>query len=139
MFRVPLIVSVMTLTGCGETLDTTYADFQLARAEGAVERGWIPGWTPRTAVNIFESHKIDTGESMLAASYDESERLDWRENCEQVGPFDLPQPPFRRDWWPSDVPASAFSTYRHVFLQCGDASYAAFGQGEFYYWRRDDA
>jgi hypothetical protein len=116
-------------------MDSTYMDLQAARADGAVTRGWIPDWIPATSVEIFEAHNADTNASMLAARYDENESVDWSGNCERVDPMDPAKPPFEREWWPSDVPASPFITYRHVFLKCGEHSYAAFGKGEFYFWR----
>lgn len=136
-FRSVVLLGIVVLAGCADTTDSTYRDLQAVRASGVIDQGWIPEWIPVSAVELYESHDADSGESMLTARYDENEPIEWSEACEQVSPFEPPQPPFRRKWWPSDVPASRWSAPRHVFLRCGDYAFAAFGEGRFYYWRRD--
>jgi hypothetical protein len=136
MYRLILILGVVALSGCTEPADSVFRDLQAAGSAGAIERGWIPEWAPRSSVELYQAHDADSNESMLAARYDPGERIEWGRSCEPVDPYEPPQPPFRRKWWPSDVPASRWSTPRHTFLRCGEHSFAAFGQGGFYYWRR---
>jgi hypothetical protein len=128
------LVGLSTL-GCAEVVDSSYADIKAATADGAIELGWIPAWTPELVTEILESHDLDTNQSMVAAIYDSSEVFEWQTDCKQIGSFDAPNPPFNKSWWPSDVPASKLLTYRHTYFKCSEREFAAWGQGEFYYWR----
>jgi hypothetical protein len=43
---------------CGERKKAFYATAVEARQSGAIERGWIPVWLPRSARNIREMHGL---------------------------------------------------------------------------------
>ena len=57
-------------TGCfqGERVTTEYSTHAEAAADGAVERGWIPGFVPSSAVDLVEFHDLDTNEQVLRFS-----------------------------------------------------------------------
>ena len=135
MSRSRILLFGLLISGCAEALDSEYPNVSAAREDGAIARCWVPSWIPESAKKIHEFHDIDTNQSMLAAKYDDAEPIRWNEHCEQIEPLGAPSPPFRRLWWASDVPASQFSTHRHAYFKCGPNAYAAWGQGEFYFWR----
>jgi len=89
----------------------------------------------KTAVDIHEAHDLDTNGSMLFARYDSQETIRPDKGCEFIGVPEAKKPPFKKKWWAADVP-TVYSTPRHRYMKCGEKSYAAWGQGEFYYWRR---
>ena len=43
-----------------ETPTTRYPTYAEAVADGAIQRGWIPGFVPSSATTIEETHNIDT-------------------------------------------------------------------------------
>jgi hypothetical protein len=125
------------LAGCGEYKDSMYADFAAAKADGAVERGWIPGWIPTTSVEIKEAHDLDTHRSALALRFSEKEEWSVPEHCERIEREDVPSSPIHPSWWPSDIPPNSLITHRHTYYACEESAFVAVSQsqGEFFYWR----
>ena len=130
-----LLVVAPILISCGNVLDTKYRTLEEAIADGAQDRGWIPLMTPKTAVDIHEAHDLDTNRSMLFAKYDSKETIKPDADCEGISVSEAEKPPFKKKWWAGDVPTK-YSTPRVGYMKCGEEIYAAWGQGEFYYWRR---
>jgi len=60
-----LTLMLVLSVGCGETVTTTYATYVDAEQAGAVARGWIPAFVPRTATEIREAHDLDTNQQWL--------------------------------------------------------------------------
>jgi hypothetical protein len=56
---VVIIVSNI-LFGCNERPTAYYPTWQEAMKEGAVTRGWIPSFLPKSSTNISETHDLDT-------------------------------------------------------------------------------
>lgn len=128
---------MLILAACNEAPESYYPTYAGAEAAGAITHGWITAGFPKSAVEIHEKHDLDTNQSMLAFRYG-SEQLAFDKDCAQVDPFEPKEPPFKVSWWPADVPASRFSTYRHVFYSCegGRAFFAVLpGNTEAFYWR----
>jgi len=125
----------VVVASCGERAEVFYADAGAARRDGAVERGWIPEWLPKSAREIHELHDIDTNQILLAFSFDPVDRPGLAPSCSQVRPDALRPVAFRASWWPSDVPPSSFVTPRHAYYQCKSGGYVAVSDGQLYYWR----
>ena len=66
--RCLLVLLVLFAAGCSETFENHYSDWQEAQKDGAVERGWLPDWLPRTAADIREIHNLDTNASAFSLS-----------------------------------------------------------------------
>ncbi len=129
-----LLVCILALLGCEEIVDVHYANLDEARKAGMIGSERIPAWIPESAHTISAAHSVANDRSMLAAEYDASESIEWEPHCSQISPADVPEPPFSRPWWPGDIPVR-FATHRHAFFECGNGSFAAWGQGEFYFWK----
>jgi len=112
---------VVTCTACAEQQEASYADLAAADRAGAIQRGWIPDWLPKSARGLREVHNLDTNQSMLAFRYDPSGQLTVPNNCSQVLPSEVAPIPFAMSWWPSDVPPSKGGAHRHAFFMCGRA------------------
>jgi len=128
----------ITANSCNERPEVSYPDRTAAEAAGAVSRGWIPEWIPKSARQIHEMHDVDTNTSILAFRFDGNEAIDLTRVCEQVSRKELPAVPLRASWWPNDVPPSDLATHRHVYYSCDSGeAYLAIStqQGEAYYWR----
>jgi hypothetical protein len=133
-----VLASSFALAGCGETPEVHYPTYEAAVSAGAILRGWIPAFLPKSAVAIHEIHDIDTNKSMLAFRFNGSEKIELGSGCERIDPFKPAKTPFKVSWWPSDVPASKLSTYRHSFYSCeGGEAFLALSEkpGEGFYWR----
>lgn len=55
-----LAASMFWLTGCDDAMHARYSTAAEARAEGAIQRGWLPEELPDSATDISESHDLDT-------------------------------------------------------------------------------
>ena len=60
-----LIVFLLLGSGCAETMTASYATYSDAERAGAVARGWIPTFVPRSATDILEAHDLDTNHQWL--------------------------------------------------------------------------
>lgn len=93
---------LLLLCGCtDDVLDASYADVGEAVADGAIARGWIPGWIPPGAINLREVHDIDTNESALVFELPEGPR--WTppaSECERAVGQTYHAPKFDRAWLP---------------------------------------
>lgn len=62
----PTVVLALTVSGCMEVASTEYASRDQAISKNALgESKWIPAWLPEDAVDIRETHDMDTNESWL--------------------------------------------------------------------------
>jgi hypothetical protein len=65
MWKSLACIAVLTLAGCSDVYTETYATWQEAKDAGAMERGWIGSFVPTSAVDIKETHNIDTNVQTL--------------------------------------------------------------------------
>lgn len=132
-----LVMCILQLVACIETIETSYTTFAEAESKGAIAAGWVPVWLPPAATNIREAHNIDTNRFMLSFSVSEGMQLSLPTDCARVEPRSPAKQPFNRLWWPDDVPANSLSTHRYAFSACQGyfvAYSSSLGQG--YVWSR---
>ena len=55
-----VILSIFLASCYDLRLYEVYSDADEARADGGVERGWLPDWLPDNAINIHDYHDLDT-------------------------------------------------------------------------------
>src|SRR5438105_936756 len=55
-----LVAVALAFASCNESASSHYATAATARADGAIERGWLPAALPDSAFDIVESHNLDT-------------------------------------------------------------------------------
>ncbi len=122
--RTFVIVAALLTVGCGEEPEVHYANWEQASGGGAISRGWLPEWLPRSAHNIRERHNIDTNQG--AFSFSAGGR--WTAPIDCVPAFDPPSPVVTPNGFPRLV-----ETQPGV-LQCGDL-YVLAAQGAVYGWR----
>jgi hypothetical protein len=108
------------LAACSETFDTTYKSYSEAVSAGAVSRGWVPNWLPEQASDILEVHNIDSNAVMLRFSYPETVTVALPANCRRTTLAEVTAPPFKRSWWPADVPEGNSSTPKHEYWNCAN-------------------
>jgi hypothetical protein len=133
-----VILAAVLAMGCGETRDAAYEDIAQAVRDGAVQRGWVPTWLPKSSREIHLTYNLDTNASMLSLRYSKQENWVPPSQCSNIGRITLPPPPFSRNWWPGDIPPSRLATHRHAFLYCAqDNLYIAVlsNGGQAYIWR----
>ena len=63
--RALLLALLVGASGCSEVMGASYATYGDAERAGAVARGWIPSFVPRSATDIREVHDLDTSEQWL--------------------------------------------------------------------------
>jgi hypothetical protein len=63
--RAVLTVLLASAGGCSEVTGAFYATYADAERAGAVARGWVPSFTPRSATDIREVHDLDTNDQWL--------------------------------------------------------------------------
>jgi hypothetical protein len=55
-----LAAGALYLVACYDSMHASYPTAAAARADGAIERGWLPDQLPDSAFDITESHDLDT-------------------------------------------------------------------------------
>lgn len=119
----PVVMLSIALSGCMEVASTEYADRNQAVSRQAIgESKWLPSWLPEDAVNIRESHDMDTNESWLVFRLT-SGVLALPEECRLVSRPEMSDarvmrrfPPFARNAW------SRASSYGGKFYLCPEGN-----------------
>ena len=133
-----LVGTVFALAACAETMEASYATVAEAEAAGAIAKGWVPDWLPPSATSIREAHNLDTNNFMVRFAVPKGTDFQLPSACKPVALNVPTKPPFRRSWWPSDVPASGLATHRHSFFGCNRTFVAySVAQGEGFVWRAE--
>ena len=97
------------LAGC-ERSQNSYPSWPDAERAGAVQRGWLPPWVPRSATQIDEAHDRDSNlqrlrfklpPAELAGLSGSLQRLRVRDLCKSLGLAKLPGE------WPSSIDEGA--------------------------------
>jgi len=81
-----LAVAVFFLAGCDETMRVSYATAAAARADGAIQRGWLPQELPDSATEIAESHDLDTNTGSGSFRFEKSDADLFRAKLQPVLP-----------------------------------------------------
>ena len=59
----------LMLMGCSDVANQAYPTLAAAKADGAIERGWLPRILPASSVQIEEEHNLDTNVGQGAFSF----------------------------------------------------------------------
>jgi hypothetical protein len=93
----------------GDNEEVSYASYADALKDGAVKRGWVHDFVPSSAVDIRESHNLDTNEQWLTFRFDAADRLKMQEKLKPLTmsglSFPQNQSTHKRPWWPGDLQA----------------------------------
>ena len=99
----------LALVRC-DSRESSYATYEAAVHDGAIKRGWLPGWLPRTASNIHEWHDQDTNETLASFAYGNAKPEEFLRLCRRDP--SAPQSRHRAKWWPDQAEWSRFEIYR---------------------------
>lgn len=134
-------VSALALQACGdlELVESRYPALADARADHAVERGYLPSWLPEGTRDIRTVGDLDTG--WFAISFVVSQPDSFPSILEANGfrsvPGETPTPPASiRSWKPAQDAAQGL-TYRGTHYYNGEpvALILAPASGVVWYWR----
>ncbi|MGI8610945.1 MAG: hypothetical protein ACR2KH_01520 [Sphingomicrobium sp.] len=56
---------LVPLAACTEEMEESYSTWADAQRVGAIERGWVPAFVPKSARNIRDIHNLDTNAQIL--------------------------------------------------------------------------
>jgi hypothetical protein len=85
MRSVLAIVTMLALTGCSNEVTTRFPHLSDAKAQGALERGWLPPLLPASARAIVERNHLDSNTGTGSFAYDLPERPSYREKLSRAG------------------------------------------------------
>ena len=95
-------LSLTLMCGCtDDTLDVSYGSYQVMKADGALERGWLVPWIPENAVLIKEVHNLDSNLSAFKFALPPGAKFNPPDSCVPASPDELRSPAFVRYWIPS--------------------------------------
>lgn len=132
------VLFLVILTGCGDIVERYCASYDSAKASGAMKRGWIPGWLPKSAQNINEAHSIDTNESLLSFEFSSADWESIQHRCVGIAYSALREPGIKAEWWPRVLPESALSAAQLGYYSCENRSAfmaVNYLERHAYYWR----
>jgi hypothetical protein len=89
---VAALAALASALACGERVEARYPTFPDAERAGAVERGWIPAWVPRSATDIVEVHDLDTNAQVLRFRAPREALAEMASRLARVSPDDVPPP-----------------------------------------------
>jgi hypothetical protein len=133
---IAMLSVVVATAACGEVREVAYPSLADAVNDGAINRGWVPAWLPKTARDLKEKHDLDTNSSILRFEYSEPAMWTPPKDCTQIGPREATKARLSSSWWPSDVPPRSTVTHRHAYFTCGrGTAFLALTSSEGLYWR----
>ena len=59
MKKASILIVVMLLSACSDSVTETYVDIKIAREAGLFDRGWLPDILPETTTNLTVSNDLD--------------------------------------------------------------------------------
>jgi hypothetical protein len=100
---ISICLFVFLISSCSERLTAYYPKYEDAVKEGAVKRGWIPGWVPTTATEIHEQHDLDTNNVWVKFTAPVSEKTRITAGLKKLSDTEILKVttphPSRTDWW----------------------------------------
>jgi hypothetical protein len=141
-------LALFALAACDDpsmVLEEQYATLDEARADGAIERGWIPSWIPLTAITIQEIHDLDTNVSTLRLSFSTEEGWSIPATCKPASASSVRGPRLAPEWWPRGVPSTDAVGAAFEYFNCDAESElrkratlaVSEARGELLFWRWD--
>jgi hypothetical protein len=137
------ILSFLSACDWLETADRYYPNYE-SLSKSDEPGNWIPAFIPRSAVEIRERHKIDTGAEVLTFYFGNIGDLSLSGSCEKVTTeeVELPPPRFLNvAWWPDSLSRDRTKKEeidQYEFYRCERQVYLAVRQvgGRFqaFYW-----
>lgn len=114
------MLPMSALVGCSyDRMDAYYEHASAARADGAMTRGFVPGWLPGEAIDIYERHDLDTNDSILRFKLLTGTNPQPPPECMPIPPQMTSPARLGASWWPSwNSIRSNFELYA-----CGDMRY----------------
>lgn len=121
-----LLVGVLASACAVDTYEVAYDDVFAARAEDAVDRGWVPEWLPEGSTDIRATFDPGDGTSALVATLG-TDRASLDDACSSTS--DLPEEPgVTTDGFPDEV------TTAGGVLACDDNRYVVVADGRVFTW-----
>ena len=103
--KTAFVILSIFLVSCDDLrLYEVYSDADEARADGGVERGWLPDWLPDNAINIHDYHDLDTNIRAISFGMRDSRTFVFPDHCIACLLYTSPSP---RDKRQSRMPSSA--------------------------------
>jgi hypothetical protein len=130
-----LLVVVAMLAGC-ESRESRYPSVEAARADGAMQRGWIPEFLPASAHDIRLSYDLDSNEIWLRFGYAPDSLAGMLVAFQKEDPAitdDYPRMPRRGRWRPESLTrentTNSSATYDGVYW-CDRTRYSITGRAD---------
>jgi hypothetical protein len=117
----PICVALLCVA-CTEQFQSHYPTYADAHKDGAVSQGWIPAWVPKSALNIYEWHDLDTSATLLVFTYGSEDPAEFLPECTEQ---QSPRNPGAAKWWPTDAQWAMLEHY-----QCRERTVFADGRVE---------
>lgn len=105
--------------GCSDLRESHARSYEEAKAQGQLERGWLPSCLPPTARDIQEAHDLDTNDQWISFSGPSDLTDRWR----RLAATSIGALPVRRPrgitWWPDELSSGekAAVSKRSIFEQ----------------------
>ncbi len=110
LLLIPATAALLNLTACmSDVQDAKYSSQIEAAKAGAFDQGWVPRWVPEGAINLRETHNLDTNESLLAFSLPAQPAWQPPAFCQPADAAQLPASAFERKWAPTSF--DGYQTY----------------------------
>lgn len=67
-----------------ETRTLNFSNYDEMVNSGIIEAGWVPSYLPKSSVEIFEQHNIDSNRVDISFKYDIGEKIEVEELCTNI-------------------------------------------------------
>ena len=110
-----------------EDMHVTYTNYEAMVADGAVMRGWVPEFVPKSATDFEESHNLDTNRSWLRFTVPAGDIEAMTQGLVPVSvemvQFPKQPPALAEPWWPDDLTDPPSGRAEYNFYQHHEVYY----------------
>jgi hypothetical protein len=136
-----LIVSVFAFAACEltERFDSNYKNYNEAIDSNSWKGHWLPRQLPEDAINILESHYVDSSRTIATFEFSVDFREKLKNDCKENNRIDnIKFANMNAKWWPNSlVGSAAASSHEYYYYTCSETEYFAipFSENRAYFWR----
>jgi hypothetical protein len=118
-----------------ENPKSKYDDYQAVVADGAIGRGWVPPFLPRSAIEITEQHSIDANFGFISFNADAEDIERMKDRCAEMQYTEVKYLSSYPIWWPTELTGSNEVSANLDFYLCAEYGILTSLDGEkMFYW-----
>ena len=119
--QIPNVLLIMAISPAvmAHVKEENYSSQKEAIGSVAKADGFIPDWLPVAAADIHFARNAHNTDFLLRFRLPQGEALNLPSGCQATTSASAGKSPFKRTWWPNDLPQATPATVKYKYFACG--------------------